>query len=606
MFRELLAQSPADVPPSCPKFFEVELFGDRIVATGRMKPTSLLLGAFVAVVFAAAPGAALSAPLPASSIISAVTVYTDRAVVTRTAPLDLPAKGVVEVVFEKLPADLMAESLQVSGRGAAQVSILDVTARAAHVDFTPNERVKVIEDELRALAKQRRVLDDRKALLAAQENSLGKLEAAATSAPTKDSAPRLTIEESAKLLQFLETQRERLATDRQKLETQQEDLTASVGAVQRTLGELRGAGGRTYKHVTVRLDVTQAGKLDLALGYTVPSASWTPGYDARVGTADKTVILAYYGVVRQSTGEDWKDVALTLSTARPALGGMMPRLEAWRLGRDSRPIAYSLPSIGSSVQNNVMGGHTIGNSFMSANVAPKPLERTDTVVSAAVEPGTTGQAFKIAAPASILSDGSTQRVPISTAGMTAGFEYLTTPKLQANAFLVARAANSSGFPLLTGSMSVFLDGTFVATSALRTVMPGESFDLALGVDEAIAVKHQRLRRFVENTGFSGSGQRITYEFLITIKNNKKTPERLRVADQIPLSDNDKIVVKQLAPDAREIKPTAEGLLKWTLDLQPGEKRELSVKFSIDHPRDVPPFDGWATESAVLSWTASPR
>lgn len=135
-------------------------------------------------------------------------------------------------------------------------------------------------------------------------------------------------------------------------------------------------------------------------------------------------------------------------------------------------------------------------------------------------------------------------------------------------------------------MNVFLDGTFVATSALRTVMSGEKFDLALGADEGISVKHKRVRRFTEDTGLTNSGQRVTYEYLITIPNNKKTAARFIVADQIPVSRNEKIVVKQLAPDAKEVKPTAEGALKWTLDLKPAEKRELTLKFSVEHPNDV--------------------
>ena len=42
----------------------------------------------------------------------------------------------------------------------------------------------------------------------------------------------------------------------------------------------------------------------------------------------------------------------------------------------------------------------------------------------------------------------------------------------------------------------------------------------------------------------------------------------------------------LAPDPKDLKPDAEGLLKWTLDLKPGEKREITLKFSIDHPADI--------------------
>jgi len=135
-------------------------------------------------------------------------------------------------------------------------------------------------------------------------------------------------------------------------------------------------------------------------------------------------------------------------------------------------------------------------------------------------------------------------------------------------------------------MNVFLDGTFVATSSLRTVMSGEKFDLALGADEGISVKHKRVNRFTEDTGLTNSGKRITYEYLITIQNNKRTTERVIVADQIPLSRNEKVVVKQLAPATGELKPTDEGTLKWTLDLKPGEKRELPVKFTIEYPNDV--------------------
>ena len=117
-------------------------------------------------------------------------------------------------------------------------------------------------------------------------------------------------------------------------------------------------------------------------------------------------------------------------------------------------------------------------------------------------------------------------------------------------------------------------------------MPDETFDLALGADEGISVKHKRVKRFAEDTGLTKSGKRVTYEYLLLIQNNKQIAARVIVADQIPVSRHEKIVVKQLSPDAKEMKPTAEGALKWTLDLQPAEKRELTVKFSIDYPNDV--------------------
>ena len=190
------------------------------------------------------------------------------------------------------------------------------------------------------------------------------------------------------------------------------------------------------------------------------------------------------------------------------------------------------------------------------------------------------------APSTVPSDNSPQKIPVTTAALAANPEYLTTPKLQPAAFLTAKVVNISEFPLLAGAMNVFLDGTFVATSKLRTVMPGEKFDLALGADEGISVKHKRGQKFTEDTGLTNSGKRITYEYLLTIQNNKQTAERVVVVDQLPVSRNEKVVVKQLAPDAKDVKPTDEGALKWSLDLKPGEKRELTVKFTIEFANDV--------------------
>jgi uncharacterized protein (TIGR02231 family) len=540
----------------------------------------------------------LAAPTPAQSPISAVTVYTDRAVVARTATLDLAATGAVEVAFEKLPANLVDQSLQVSGRGAAQVAILDVAARTTFVDATPNERVKALEDELRDLGKQKRVLDDRANLLALQEKSIGRLEGAATAPPVKDSAPRMSIEESAKLLQFLEENLSKLATARQALTTRLEDLAAKIDAAQRQLNQLRSSGGRSYKTVTVRLDAATTGKLELTLSYAVPGASWTPSYDARVDSNEKTIALAYLGVVRQNTGEDWKDVALTLSTARPSLGGAAPEQRPWALDMFvPRPMPTAAESAASLYASQAQAALAEGARRRN-EPAPTALTKSEgdrvtlpppaeaLAAQATIGQAATSASFKIAASASVPSDNSPQKIPITTAPLAITPEYLTTPKLQPTAFLTAKVVNTSDFPLLAGALNVFLDGTFVATSALRTVMPGEKFDLALGADEGIAVKHKRVQRFTEDTGLTNSGKRITYEYLLTLQNNKKTAARIIVSDQIPVSRNEKIVVKQLAPDAKEVKPTNEGALKWTLDLRPGEKRDLTLKFSIDHPNDV--------------------
>lgn len=546
--------------------------------------SSLRLSALLVLVPAALAAAAVD------SRVTAVTVYADRAVVTRTATVQLAA-GPAELTFAHLPASLVEQSLQAAGRGTAGATILDVSVRETHLDFTPDARVKELEDQLRALGRQGRALDDRGSVLEAQGGMLARMETVLFAPPTKD-VPAPPLDRLSASLTYLTEQKGRLAAERAQLDQQREELQAKVEAVQNQLNELRGAGGRSTKTVTVRVQAAQAGALDLALSYTVGGARWVPAYDARVLAGERAVALGYFGVVRQTTGEDWKDVALTLSTARPSLGGAAPVLTAWNLDvfdpvllarrneeQRARAKVMAAPAASAPRQVNMQEMTTDATGEVAAL-------RDAEYAAATIEAGATSASFRVASPSSVPSDGTAQKVPIMTARLGATPEYLTVPKRQATAFLTAKVVNGTDLPLLAGAMNVFLDDTFVATSQLRTVMAGEKFDLALGADEGIAVTHKRVQRFTEQTGLTNSGVRVTYEYLITVQNNKRTAERVVVVDQVPLSRNEKVVVRQLTPTPADLKPTAEGALKWTLDLKPGEKRELTVKFTVEHAADV--------------------
>ena len=95
------------------------------------------------------------------------------------------------------------------------------------------------------------------------------------------------------------------------------------------LNKLRGFRREEVYQLDVLVEADRPGTLDLTLEYVMPGASWAPAYDARLDAKGERLEWRYYGVVRQSTGEDWKDVALRLSTARPAAGSNPPTLDGW-------------------------------------------------------------------------------------------------------------------------------------------------------------------------------------------------------------------------------------------------------------------------------------
>ena len=559
--------------------------------------------------------AAFAAPIAADSTLTAATIYPDRAVVTRSASLiEVPA-GTTEISFAQLPAALLDESVQVSAKGTTAAALLDITTRIAYVTAEPDARVKTLEDQLLALRRDERALNDQGSVLESQRALLTSIEKVSTtpvtSRPGETPPARPALEDYEKLLGFSASQRSRLDAATQKLDLDRSTLAEKIAATQAQLNELRGLqpSRRAHKTVTVRLATEAAGKLDLTLSYGLPGASWTPAYDARLRSEKRQVQLDAFGLVRNGTGEDWKAITLTLSTARPGLGGAAPEIAPWHVDV-ARVVNYSRSDAGSMAFDRGLGSVAKRKSLESSLAptaamadnfaAPEPIAALN--ASAQIETAATSASFKIATPVTLASDNTPQRLPLGTLTLAAELSYQTTPKLQETAYLAAAVVNRSELPLLAGALNVFLDDTFVATARLATTMPGEKFTLNLGADEGIAIKRKIVSRFTEDTGFTTKSRRTTYDILVTLTNNKRTTERVVLQDVAPVSRDEKIVVELIAPAARELlKPEdaaaqppklgiardAAGKLTWRLDLKPGEKREIPLKFSIEHPADLP-------------------
>lgn len=538
----------------------------------------------LAVALATLPGLAAAAGLASS--IGAVTVYQDRAVVTRAASSDLPA-GEHELVLEKLPASLQENSLQVSAKSTGQATLLDVRVRDAFQADTPNDRVKQLEEQVRKIEGQQAALDDEAAVLENQRELVTMMQRGATE-PAKD-GPRPTLEELKAIQSLSADTLSRVLAGLRRVAEQREDLERQLSAAQGELGQLQGQLNRRTKTVTLRVNLARAGKLDLNVSYAVAGARWTPAYDARLRPADRSVDLGYFGVIRQNTGEDWNNVKLTLSTARPALGGGAPKLNPWIIDvaappQPVRPMPAAAPA---PVMRNDSRARSSpkASAEMAADEAAYALEDVKDS-TAAVQSEATSASFQIRAPATLPSDNSVQRVAITTAKLPATLQYQSTPALREAAFLTALASNGTDYPFLAGTLNTFLDDAFVAASSMKTVMPGEKLELALGADDGISIKRQLVNRFTESTGFSGNGKRVTYEYKITVKNNKATKEQVTFKDRLPISRNEKIEVKLLSPAERDIKREDDGVLAWNWEMEPGKSRDVVFKFSVDHPGDI--------------------
>lgn len=195
--------------------------------------------------------------------------------------------------------------------------------------------------------------------------------------------------------------------------------------------------------------------------------------------------------------------------------------------------------------------------------APAPKLAEARLATAEVSSGAASASFHIPVPATLNSDGSAQKVTIARLEMPAKLRYLAAPALRETAYLEAETRNDSDYPLLPGTLNTFLGNSFVASGHLRGVMPGESFELALGADEGIGIERKLVKRYTDSSGLIGNRTRVNYEFRIDVRNNHKNAERVQFEDQLPVSRNEQIQVTLLEPKAQEVKREDDGKLKWT-------------------------------------------
>ncbi|CAJ0568639.1 unnamed protein product, partial [Mesorhabditis spiculigera] len=182
----------------------------------------------------------------------------------------------------------------------------------------------------------------------------------------------------------------------------------------------------------------------------------------------------------------------------------------------------------------------------------------------------------------------THKVLVAQVELGCLFRHEAVPCKSTSAYLSAMVTNSSGFPLLPGSLSVYMNNSFVSKSHINFVAPGEDFRCCLGLDPAVKIEYKSPSRVVEQVGFMSKSSLITQEQIIHLRNAKVNQTvQLTVKEYIPKSNDDKIKVAIVSPEIRgkgqEARLNKEHNLEWSITLAPGQSKDLSVKYTVEYP-----------------------
>ena len=512
--------------------------------------------------------AAWAAPL--TSQVSEVTVYADRARVSRAVDVDLTA-GDSQVEVADLPAVLEQNSVEVSGQGAAQVTIRGVDLRQNFRSDSPSQAVRDLEQQLKEKLDQKAKLESDKGLLNDKRTFLLRL----TSSLGGSEKQPLGADQVRDLYTFFSVELSSVGTQLLALDQSLQTIAPEIDRIKRELDRLRkdkSTGG-----VIVALNASAPTKFHLVIRYVVPNASWRPVYDARVQTDTGAVQLAYNAMVRQTTGEDWSNVKLILSTAEPGRNGQMPELQPDFINffQPPQPVPVEKPAA----------------QFRTLMKAPAQDEATSTpeaeskTETATVRLSGLAVAFVVPVTATIPADGQTHKVALAQLSLSGKLTYITTPKLDSAAFVVAKVKNESDGPLIAGELNLFRDGDLVGRLNLPEVPSGSPFDLFCGTDDAVKITRKELVNRSSQTGLIiNQRQQVNRKYQIAIENFRGKPIELTLLDQLPVSQNGDINVKAVN---FSVQPTAQdkdtGKLTWDLNVQPKEKKVVEFEYQVDWP-----------------------
>lgn len=507
-----------------------------------------------------------------------VTLYVNGAQILSKGNSNLKS-GRQTVVFDKLSNFVDANSVQV--KADKDITILSVNYQYNYLEPEQKKDFKQLEDSLKTYRQQLQRLTITK------NSYVEEISLLQANKSIKGDNVGVTSTELAKMADLMRNRYAEAAL--RKLETEEKEIKLSerITKMDQQLAQLRQGEQTVTGEVVVQLIAATAGNANFELGYFVNNCSWSPLYDIRVKDVNSPTTVVAKANVIQNTGQDWKNVKLSLSTGNPTLGNTKPNLNPWTLSlsepivyRKARykvqevqaPVAYEKEEISGRALNEVVITSR-GESITASDL---------TVVD---NNQLTNAIFNISVPYNIASNGKENIVEIQQYEVAANYSYFSIPKIDNDAFLVSDLIGWDKGELLSGDANVYFENNYVGTTYFDARIVDDTLSFALGRDNNITIKRKQTKDFNEKTSISGNTKKITRSFDIEIKNTRKSVIEIEVEDQIPLSNNEQLEIEAInTGNANYDKET--GKLTWKIKLAPAESKKLTFSYSVKFPKKM--------------------
>lgn len=502
-----------------------------------------------------------------SSIPSKVTeveVYRTMARESRTANASVK-EGYNEIVLSGVSTSMNDLSLQVSVQGEAQLQQASVRS-----NFLTPEGISILDTKEVALRDSIIVLDHQMRWFM-EERALinGEMALVNDLLKVSNSKENYTPEELNGLADIYRKRNTELRKRLFDLSISEENANRKKSAYQNQLNSLGNKENTPVKEIILEFYATKSENIKIACNYLVSSASWTPAYDIHAENTSSPLQLIYKARIMQSTGFDWNDVSVSVSTTNPGINNNRPMMSPKYIDY----VTYSVQPDYSGVATNVM----------QVNILNNEMDTTPATIQPMIDPAESDMQieFTVKGKHNIYGYGKEYLCTLNSIEMPAKYKYHVVPKLDPTAFLIARITDYGKYNLLRGDANIFFNDTYVGKVDFNPHVVADSMMISLGRDERIVVKRIR-------TGNKTSKKivpdmlRDSYTWETIVKNNKSVPIEIEILDQVPLTRRKEIMVKLTDKGNAEYTPDY-GKLLWTKKIKPNEAAHVEFSYTIEYP-----------------------
>jgi len=510
-----------------------------------------------------------------NSKITKVILYPSSGRLTRTAELELSV-GAHELRLQNIPTNIDPSSVSVNLKASSKAVILkDVVTERVFTARTSHEVVAKLEAELKALKEEIQAAQQRLEGSQAKISHLNGLLSETRNVVFALNQEKLTIDGHFDRIRHIDTEREKYIQEQTQLRVSLQRMEEDLVEKQQQFQAVSSMGNRESTLVKVGIQADEEATVTLELSYLQYACGWQPVY--RASLDEQKFSLAYEAQVNQKTGEDWQDVAMSLSTSSPLGFKNLPELEPWYLSRvapASKPISRDM------LQKSINAMPMMGMAPMES----APLQEVGFSQAEVKDQGVSMQ-FELPQVVSVPSKDTATRLGITVLELPAEVDLLIIPKLSPEAYRRVKISNDSQFTLMPGKAALFFNGEYLGENPFSLTPAGGKNDLSFGVDQRVVVEREILQQDVSKKMLQDRNVR-SYKYQIKINNTSKETLRAEVQDGTPVSRQDDIKVRLESVEPKPAETDELNRMTWRLSLAPGSEVVLKYQFTVDAPRDV--------------------